>query len=306
MARKPKRPLGRLLRKDIRRPDDTGHTVVDIAAVLARAKEPLENPKAVRSLPRGSIVIAEKAFQWRLTGEDAGARDDHILELANIIAATGKPLDAILVFHAGGKFYTVDGHHRLAAYDTAGWTKAIPVTVGEGSLAQAADAGLKRNSKNTRNLTRKEKQEAAWKLGKRMPRLTREVIHEMTGVSPSLQDGMRRILKKLRDAQEAEAAIDEMTYVQALRKQWPDDEAKPKWDAETWMAEKADKLVKKLEDGGIGFMLREDHEITAMALERVDARLTHSLVAQWLFRPENEDLVEQFLEERDSVEPTKF
>jgi hypothetical protein len=97
-----------------------------------------------------------------------------------------------------------------------------------------------------------------------------------------------------------------MTYAQALRKQWPADEARPKWDAETWMSEKADKLVKKLEDAGIGFMLREDHEIAAMALERVDARLTHSLVVQWLFRPENEDLVDQFLEERDSVEAQKF
>jgi hypothetical protein len=225
------------------------------------------------------------------------------LRCLTIIGTEG---DAILVFRAGDKFYVVDGHHRLAAYDTARWTKAIPVSVGEGSLEQAMDAGLKFNSKNTRNLSRKEKQEAAWKLGKRMPRPTRERVSELTGVSPSAQDGMRRILKKLRDAAGTEGDIDEMTYVQALRKQWPDDEARPKWDAETWMAEKADKLVKKLEDGGIGFMLREDHEITAMALERVDARLTHSLVAQWLFRPENEDLVEQFLEERDSVEPTKF
>src|SRR6476660_3587409 len=98
MARKPKRS-GRLLRKDIRRPDDTGHTVSDIAALLAKAKEPQQNSQALRNLPRESIVIAEKVFQWRLANEDIGARDDHILELANIIAATGKPLDAILVFH---------------------------------------------------------------------------------------------------------------------------------------------------------------------------------------------------------------
>ena len=93
MARKPKRS-GRLLRKSIRIPEDTGHTVSDIAAVLAGAKEPQGSPKAVRNLPRESIVVAEKDFQWRLTNEDIGARDDHILELANIIAATGKPLDA--------------------------------------------------------------------------------------------------------------------------------------------------------------------------------------------------------------------
>ena len=123
--------------------------------------------------------------------QDIGERDDHILEMANHIAAAGKPLDNILVFHAGGTFYVVDGHHRLAAYDTAGWTKVIPVTVGEGTLELAAEAGLKRNSKNTRNLSKKEKQEAAWRLGKRVPRLTREQIDELTTVSPSTQDRMR-------------------------------------------------------------------------------------------------------------------
>jgi hypothetical protein len=297
MVRKPKKRTGRLLRKDIRTPEDTGHKVSDIAEVLAKAKEPQKNLKDIRDLPRESIVIAEKVFQWRLTHEDAGARDDHILELAKIIVATGKPLDAILVFHAGDKFYVVDGHHRLAAYYTAGWTKAIPVTVAEGSLEQAADASLKRNSKNTRNLTRKEKQEAAWKLGKRLPRLTREVISGMTSVSPSTIDGMRRVLKKLRDTGETEKTIDGMTYARALRKQWISDEARPEWDADTWMSEKADKLVKKIEDAGIGFMLRENHEIAAMALERVGEGLAQSLVNLWAFRPENEEMLNEMMEE---------
>jgi hypothetical protein len=307
MARKPKRPTGRLLRKDICIPDDTEHTVADIAGALAKAQEPQENLKAIRNLPRSSIVIAEKVFQWRLTNEDIGARDDHVLELANTIAATGKPLEAILVFYAGDKFYVVDGHHRLAAYDTARWTKVIPVSVGEGSLEQAADAGLKRNSKNTRNLSKKEKNEAAWKLGKRVPRLTREMICEMTGVSPSTQDGMRRVLKKLQDAGDTPEIIHGMTYAQALGKQWATDKARPDWDADAWLSEKADKLVKKIEAAGIGFMLRENHEVAAMALERIDERLTHSLVSLWGFRPENEEILEEIIEEHDNPgEPEKF
>ena len=64
--------------------------------------------------------------------------------------------------------------------------------------------------------------------------------------------------------------------------------------------------LEKIEDAGIGFLLRENHEIAAMALERVGAGLTQSLVNLWAFRPENEDLVEQFIEERDSIEPQKF
>ena len=259
----------------------------------------------MRNLPRARIVVAEKVFQWRNTREDVGARDDHILEMANAIASTQKPLESILVFKAGDKFYVVDGHHRLAAYDTAQWTRGIPVTVGEGSLEQAADAGLKRNSKNKRNMSHKEKKEAAWKLGKREPRLTREAIHEMTTVSPSTQDGMRRLLKKLKDAGETPEAVDDMTYAQALGKQWAD-EGSPKFDADTWLSEKADKLVKKMEDAGIGFLLRQDHEVAAMALLRVDAGLAKSLVSEWAFLPENKEVLADIIEEYHSVEPVKF
>lgn len=305
MAKKPKRS-GRVLRKDICIPDDTGHAVTDIAAMVAGTTAPLEKLKAIRNLPRASIVLAEKVFQWRLTREDIGARDDHILELANTIAASGKPLDPILVFYAGDKFYVVDGHHRLAAYDTARWSRVIPVSVGEGSLEQAADAGLKRNSKNTRNLSRKEKNEAAWKLGKRVPRLTRDVIYEMTTVAPSTQDLMRGLLKKLRAGGETDETLAEMTHAQALGKQWATDEARTKWDPDTWLSEKADKLVAKIEETGIGFMLRENHEVAAMALQRIDGRLAHALMLEWGLMPEIREQLEEMFEEQDSFEPQKF
>lgn len=295
-----------MLRKDIRIPDDTGHSVEDITALLAEAKAVHENPKVIRNLPRVSIVVAAKVFQWRLTNEALGERDDHILELANTIAAAGKPLEAILVFEVGDKFYVVDGHHRLAAYDTARWTKVIPVTVVEGSLEQAADEGLKRNSKNTRNMTRKEKNEAAWTLGKRVPRMTREAIYEKTTVSPSTQDGMRRILKKLQDdASETPETIAAMTYAKALGKQWAGED-RAEFDPDSWLAQKADKLVKRIEDAGIGFMLRENHEITAMALERISPALMQSLVNLWADDPENKDMLEGLADEANSHEPQEF
>jgi hypothetical protein len=302
MVKQPRRP-GKLLRKDIRASDDTGHTAADIEKMLGGTEGAQESAKPVRNLPRVRIVVAEKVFQWRNTREDVGARDDHILELANIIAATGEPLDPVLVFKAGDQFYIVDGHHRLAAYDTARWTKVIPVSVWTGSLEHASFENMRRNSKNTRNMSRKEKNEAAWKLGKRTPPFTREVIHEMTTVSPSTQDGMRRMLKKLRDAETE--GIDEMTYAQALGKQWAD-EGSPKFDADTWLSEKADKLAKKMEDHGIGFLLRENHEVAAMALLRVDARLAKSLVSEWAFLPENREMLDDIVEEYNSVPPMKF
>ena len=122
---KPRRPP-RLRGSEIVQPTDTGHTLADIAAILAQTKAPPEQSKGRCNLNRESIFIASKAFQWRLPNENEGARDDHIQTLANAIRDTGKPLDPILVFTVGDAFYVVDGHHRLAAYDTAQWRKVIP------------------------------------------------------------------------------------------------------------------------------------------------------------------------------------
>jgi hypothetical protein len=59
--------------------------------------------------------------------------------------------------------------------------------------------------------------------------------------------------------------------------------------------------------GGIGFILRQDPEIAALALERVDAGLTEYLVSVWSFRPENADTLAAILEEQDNPgEPQKF
>jgi hypothetical protein len=44
-------------------------------------------------------------------------------------------------------------------------------------------------------------------------------------------------------------------------------------------------------------LLRENHEIAAMALERIDERLTHSLVILWGAKPENEEMLEEIMEE---------
>jgi hypothetical protein len=146
---KPRRPP-RLRGSEIVQPADTGHALADIAALLAKAGASLEQPKGRCNLKRENIVIAAKAFQWRLPGENEGARDDHIQTLANAIRDTAKPLDPILVFAVGDAFYVVDGHHRLAAYDTAQWQKAIPARVFEGTLEGAADASRAHNIRDNR------------------------------------------------------------------------------------------------------------------------------------------------------------
>jgi ParB-like chromosome segregation protein Spo0J len=301
MARKirpqrPRRPP-RLRGSEIVQPADTGHTLADIAAILAKAKAPLEQPKGRCSLNRESIAIAAKAFQWRLPNENEGARDDHIQTLANAIRDTGKPLDPILVFTVGDAFYVVDGHHRMAAYDTAKWRKVIPATVFEGTLEGAADAGRARNIRDKLPMSRNDKREAAWTLVKRDPRPTREWISSETTVSPSSIDGMRKVLKSLKAKEVDAVTIAGMTYAQALGKMSADD-AGETWEYETWKQKEAEKIVKKLEAAGIGYMLRKDHEIAALALERVDANLVHTLVGEWLWRPENREWADELIAAR--------
>jgi ParB-like nuclease domain len=300
MARKirpqrPRRPP-RLRGSQIIQPADTGHTLADIAAILAKTKAPLEQPKGRCNLKRESIVIASKAFQWRLPNENEGARDDHIQTLANAIRDTGKPLEPILVFTIGDAFCVVDGHHRLAAYDTAQWRKVIPATIFEGTLEGAADEARRRNIRDKLPMSRNAKREAAWTLGKRDPLPTREWISSETTISCSSIDGMRRVLKALKAKGVDKEAIDGMTYAQALGKM--SDDTKEAWEAETWMQKEAEKIAKKIEDAGIGFLLRKDHEIAALALERVDSNLVQTLVGEWLWRPENEQLADQFMAER--------
>jgi hypothetical protein len=169
---RPRRPP-RLRGSEIIQPADTGHTLADIAAILAKAKAPLEKLTGRCNLARESIASAAKVFQWRLPNENEGARDDHIQTLANAIRDTGKPLAPILVFTVGDAFYVVDGHHRLAAYDTAQWRKAIPATVFEGTLEGASDAGRAGNIRDKLPMSRNDKREAAWTLCKRV--LRREI-----------------------------------------------------------------------------------------------------------------------------------
>lgn len=311
---RPRRPP-RLRGLEIVHLTDTGHTLANLAEILRQAKAPSELPKTRNSLKRESIAVAAKTFQWRLANENAGARDDHIQTLANAIRNTGEPLAPILVFPVGDVFYVIDGHHRLAAYDTARWQKQIPATVFEGTLESATDEARRRNIRDKLPMSRNDKREAAWTLVKRVPRLTRELISSETTVSCSSIDGMRKVLKALKAKDISADDIDRMTYAQALGKMG-DDGTKDTWEAETWMQKEAEKIAELIEDAGIGFMLRKDHEIAALALERVHASLVHTLVGEWLWRPENREQADEFMAhhlervEREARgganEPTKF
>lgn len=118
----PKRP--RVTRADIVMPSDSGKTAEELRKESAETKTP-QGP-ARRSVPRNALYVAGDVFQWR-GNQDRWERENHIYNLATALRNQGTPLERLTVWPVGDKFYVIDGHHRLGAYDTAKWSKDIPV-----------------------------------------------------------------------------------------------------------------------------------------------------------------------------------
>jgi hypothetical protein len=297
----------RLVRKDIRKLQDTSETHEDVQRALSKAKS-TSVLKGMLGLKRNSIVVAEKVFQWRLLDTDVANREDHILSMANVIADSGKPLDAILVLQVGSKFYVIDGHHRLASYDTARWTGDIPAKVFGGTLNQAYLEALRLNSRNKLPMTREDKQESAWKLVKLQDGSSRDQISEWTTVSTSNVSNMRRVLKKLEGMERSgdTTPISELTWRRALREDIAAENNGKEWNADEWMEREADEIVEALMKANIGFTLKKQPEITAMALEKLDPKLPEALMKEWLHRIDPEFLVGFITEQLDEAAATAW
>src|SRR5215475_2027253 len=85
-------------------------TKAEIEELLAKTNgAPLP---AVTHLERQDIEVCEHGiFQWRQP--DQLRSSNHIGVLTRALRSTGGPLKPVLVFQAGGRFFAVDGHHRL-------------------------------------------------------------------------------------------------------------------------------------------------------------------------------------------------
>lgn len=261
-------------------PADTGERFADLEQKLAKAKPPQASKGKLR-LHRKSIRVAEHVFQWRLPGRDEFERADHILRMAKSIRDTGEPLEPILVFPVGADCYVVDGHHRLAAYDTARWDKTLPATVFEGTFKEAQVRALTANSKDKLRLTTEEKSEAAWRLVRQMGySLTVAEIASASTVAPRTVHNMRRVWREVQVlAQREEKPLpDDITWraAMALLK----GEA-PAFERDEWIAAQAHKLVELLRKANLGVNLTKDAEITARALRLISNSLPRALIEEW-------------------------
>lgn len=245
-------------------------------ADLTRMQEAgAQNSKRPTSLPLSAIEVAPIVFQWRLNTEDIQADEKHVTDLARAIARTDnpEPLDPILVMAVGGKYFVIDGHHRLDAYHTARWAGRVPVEYFEGSVHDATIRALDANKKDKLPLGDDAKREAAWKLLVRgrsdeVWRCTQAKISELTTVALRTVKRMAGVLKKHGDD------VSTLTWADARRTE-RDAEFKPD---DGWKEKKARKLAKQFVKGA---SLTKDPEVTALALAMVSAHLPKMLVSEW-------------------------
>jgi hypothetical protein len=140
----------------------TGHVTKDeIEKLLASGVR----SDVVSHLGRQQIkVAADGIFQWRDREEDPERKPHHVGVLVHDLRITGEPFDPLVVFPAGGRYFVMEGHHRLAAYEAVNWSDPIPVELFRGTLQDARIAALESNHNDKLPMSRAEKSNAAWRL----------------------------------------------------------------------------------------------------------------------------------------------
>jgi len=135
---------------------------------------------------------------------------EHVRTLVAVLKRGGD-LDPVLVWReqdgAGrltGRMVLLDGAQRMKAYRSFGRDQHIPVTVFEGSKAEAAETAVTANARVTIGLCSAERTDAAWRLVWFYEyELSKPRIMKAAGVSSGTVAKMRRRAREMRE-QEAE------------------------------------------------------------------------------------------------------
>jgi hypothetical protein len=216
-------------------------------------------------------AAAEGVFQWRNHRYDPRSKARHIAALLHALSIRDQPFDPLLIFPAAGRYFVIDGHHRLAAYERADWKRLIPVEVFNGSLADARMAALCSNSKDKLAMSRVEKSNAAWRLvAEDRPQLTdlglayqrsQQQLTDLGLVSPSTIKTMRRQMHKI-----VEAGEDPLSMDWERARLWPD---KPDGYDPDWRDEKVQELVQRLIDSGLATEFNKYPDFAVEALSQI-------------------------------------
>jgi len=274
-----------LMRQDIRRPEDTGETFEDIEKRVGKSPTsetgaPCGTTGTTVTLARSSIRVAAGVFQWRIPKRNMLPSDDHIFGMAQALQRQRTPLAPITVFPVGEAYYVMDGHHRLAAYDTARWTKAIPAQVYQGNLDAAWRSALGRNSRDKLPMSKEDKTSAAWRIVKKND--ARDSIASTANLSQmgeSTVSNMRKVWSTINDGKHGDRKeLQALTWAQARRLAEGREDEK---DLDDWREQEANKLVDALHRAKLISRLTKAPDITALVLAKLAEGLPAALMAEW-------------------------
>jgi ParB-like chromosome segregation protein Spo0J len=247
---------------------------VDLIRIEASEPRTTSRPHA---LPLGAVYTDLETFQWRVPRFNSVDSDEHIRTLVRALKSAHQPLQPLLVFPVGKRFFVVDGHHRLAAYRKARWKGPIPVEVFEGTLDDARLAALEGNIRDKLRMSGPEKKEAAWKLVKD-GKLSKSEIVKRGVASDGTVSAMRKVLKTLEALKDYGGDLALLSWVEARRVGAEEKESDPEWKTK-----KAMKIVDALKKAKIGQGFMKDPEVTALALQMLNPKLPGALARQWWF-----------------------
>lgn len=231
-------------------------------------------PDGVKRLLPDAILAYPQLFQQRRPQEHVTRQ--HVDELSKT-PKSGKPLTPVIVFRAGNRWALLDGHHRMLAYQKAGWRKEIPVQVFEGSIDEAIARANIENHRAHLPMTNGEKMSAAWRMVCTTA-LSGEKICHATGASMRSIASMRNARKKLLAKGKTLGELSGMSWHVARTTAQGETTDETDWDEqdEKEARELAGKLTKLF-----GKRLHHKHQVIAMALEAYDRQLPGTLRELW-------------------------
>lgn len=255
-----------------------------LAEALATIRTALGNPQEPpqgrypTSLDRPTIARMVSIFQPRELDGRWAEDERHTENLAALIGSPERPsyLDAMTVWWGGDRWYIIDGHHRLVAYDRAQVRKSLPVQVFEGTLEDAMAEAARSNSKDRLVMRQEDKLNFAWKLTLTTG-LSKARVAEACGASERTVANMRSVRDKLKE--NPEVLPDDL-----LTMPWPHarmlaegKEMSPDFDPDEALRKRAD-VLRHRHYKAFGDTATRDPEAYALALRLSNDRLPSILM----------------------------
>lgn len=280
-----------------------GRTPRELADEIAAAERQIVQPpegkaKSERIAPR-SITTRPELFQPRVMGTEHDPAQ--VRKLERTIATKGE-LEPPLVVKLGRKWVCVDGHHRLEAYRKRDWQTPIECIWFAGTVREAVDEGVRRNTVVKLDMGLASRQEAAWQrvvLGWG----SKKQIIETTNVSDGVVAMMRRVEKSHRAQDSVGAEFRKRLPRNIKQVSWSEariaylNGTPTEWDHEKAAETLARQLRKRMEG-----KLSENVVVTALALKKYDEDLPRRLIGALQEALEKEDREENTREPEDPVE----